>query len=147
MKKTVLAVLLVAQAIGLPHASAADTEGGFGPYENADWQTKFVVCEKAIYERDWYVYDRDLLVKGGLTTEQAEAAYEAMKESSMRMIFFNALARSTDNDVYYGKQKQVEDAMFAMYEESKDAAVSAALVSASFRTRTRLRGALLRRNS
>lgn len=123
MKRTLLAALFVVQATGLPHAMAAGVDDGFGAYKDADWQTKFVAFEKAIYERNWFTYDRDLLLKGGLNTQQAEAVYEAMREASMRMIFFTALARGTDNEAYSGKSQQVDAANFGMYERDAAAAV------------------------
>lgn len=66
--KPLLAVLFIAQAMWLSHAMAADVEDGLGAFREVDDQTKLVACEKAIYERNWFTYDRDLLVKGGLNT-------------------------------------------------------------------------------
>lgn len=123
IKKTLLATLLVAQMMALSHANAAEADGDFGAYDNADWQTRFLACESAIYERDWYIYEHGILKKGGLDTQQAEAAYEAMRESSTRMLFFHALGQDVDRDAYSGKRKQVEETMFAMYEKDKDSAV------------------------
>ncbi len=114
---------MVAQSMGLPRANAADAEEGFGTYETADWQTRFAACEKAIYERNWYTYDRDLLRKGGLSTQQAETAFEAMNEANMREIFFHAMAQGVDRDAYSIKLKQVDDADYAMFERDEAAAV------------------------
>lgn len=123
MMKSLFAVLFFAQAMWLPHAMAVNVEDGFGAYKDADGQTKLVACEKAIYERNWFTYDRDLLLKGGLNTQQAEAVYEAMKEANLRELFFTALARGTDNDAYSGKLQQVDASMFDMYEQDAAAAV------------------------
>ena len=121
-QKALAATLLAAQIAVLPLSTAAEPETGFGAYESADWQTRLIACDKAIYERDWYVYDRGILKAGGLNAEQAEAAYEASRESGARMLFFSALAKY-DNDAYKGKLKQVDDANSAMYERDKDSAV------------------------
>ncbi|KVG72747.1 hypothetical protein [Burkholderia ubonensis] len=123
MKKLLFAALMVAQAMGLPHANAADAEEGFGTYEAADWQTRFVACKKAIYERNWYVYGRDLLRNGGLSTQQAETAFEAWNEAKMRETFFHVMAQSVDRDAYSIKLKQVEDSDSAMFEKDEAAAV------------------------
>lgn len=121
--KFLLAVLFVAQAMWLPHAMAANVDDGLGAYKDADGQTKLVACEKAIYERNWYTYDRDLLLKGGLNTQQAEAVYEAMKEENVRELFFTVLARGIDYDAYSGKLQQVDASMSDMYEQDAAAAV------------------------
>ncbi|WP_423378739.1 hypothetical protein [Burkholderia sp. LMG 32019] len=123
MMKSLVAALFVAQAIWVPYALAIDVDDGFGSYKDADQQTKLIACEKAIYERNWFTYERDLLLKGGLSTQQAEAAYEEMKEASLREMFFTALARRADDDAYSGRLKQVDASMFDMYERDAAAAV------------------------
>lgn len=110
--------------MSLPHAIAADNQADFGAFfENADSQTSFIACKQAIYERDWYLYDRDLLQKGGLNTQQAEASYLAMRESQMRMIYFGKLAQGMDDDAYSARERQVDAVMLAMFERDKPAAV------------------------
>jgi len=121
--KSLLTVLFITQAMRLSHAMAADVGDGFGAFKDVDTQTKLVACEQAIYERNWYVYDLDLLVKGGLNTQQAEAAYETMHEAVSRQLFFSILAQSIDKDAYSGKLRQVDASMLEMYEQDDEAAV------------------------
>ena len=123
MHKTFAATLLAVQFVVLSPLNAAEPETGFGAYENADLQTRFIACDQAIYERDWYVYDQGILKKGGLNAEQALAAYEASRESTARMLLFSALAKYAYSDDYHAKLKQVRDANYAMYMKDEDAAV------------------------
>lgn len=123
MHKTFAATVLAVQFVVLSPLNAAEPETGFGAYENADLQTRFIACDQAIYERDWFVYEQGILKKGGLNSEQALAAFATTQENTIRMLFFSALAKYAYSDDYHAKLKQVRDANYAMYVKDEDAAV------------------------
>lgn len=99
-------------------ASAAEvpSKEAFGWFDSADAQTKYVACEKAIYEWDYYE-QKNVWQTGNMSAADAETAYATAMEALKRQVFYHVLAQTIDLNAYALTEKKVNDIFYAEYDK------------------------------